>query len=72
MRDSPPFLLPICAYAASNGLAGRLEPAQHGVELVLRHRPGLRLSNLKDLASFRRGEDFALFSAGLRKAGLPE
>jgi TolB-like protein len=72
MRDSPPFLLPICVYAASNALAGRLEPAQHGVELVLKHRPGLRISNLKDLASFRRGEDFALFSAGLRKAGLPE
>jgi hypothetical protein len=72
MRDSPAFLLPIFVYAASNALAARPEQAQQGVELALKHRPGLRISNLKDLASFRRGEDFALFSDGLRKAGLPE
>jgi tetratricopeptide (TPR) repeat protein len=72
MRDSPPFLLPIYVYAASNALTARPEPAQQGVELALKHRPGLCISNLKELTSFRRGEDFALFSDGLRKAGLPE
>jgi TolB-like protein len=72
MRDSPPFLLPICMYAASNALAARPESAQQGVNLALKHRPGLRISDLKDLTSFRRGEDFALFTDGLRKAGLPE
>ena len=32
MRDNPTFLLAICISAASNALAGRLEPAQrsHG------------------------------------------
>jgi TolB-like protein len=72
MRDSPSFLLPIYVYAASNALTARPEPAQQGVELALKHRPGLCISNLKELTSFRRGEDFALFSDGLRKAGLPE
>jgi TolB-like protein/tetratricopeptide (TPR) repeat protein len=72
MRDSPLFLLPIFVYAASNALAARPESARQGIELALKHMPGLRISSLKDLTSFRRGEDFALFSDGLRKAGLPE
>ncbi|MEH2525534.1 MULTISPECIES: adenylate/guanylate cyclase domain-containing protein [unclassified Bradyrhizobium] len=72
MRDYPAFLLPICVYAASNALAERLEPAQKGVELALKHKPGLRISNLTDLAAFRRDEDFATFTGSLRKAGLPE
>jgi TolB-like protein len=72
IRSSPAFLLSICMYAASHALAARPAPAQQGVELALKHRPGLRLSNLKDLAPFRRAEDFDLFSGGLRKAGLSE
>jgi TolB-like protein len=72
MRDSPLLLLPIFVYAASNALAARPESARQGIELALKHMPGLRISSLKDLTSFRRGEDFALFSDGLRKAGLPE
>jgi TolB-like protein/tetratricopeptide (TPR) repeat protein len=72
MRDNPVFLLPTCVYAASNALAGRLEPARKGVDLALKYNPGLRISNLRDLAAFRRDEDFATFTGGLRKAGLPE
>ena len=34
--------------------------------------PALRLSNLKDLLTLRRPEDFAKWEEGLRKAGLPE
>jgi hypothetical protein len=34
--------------------------------------PGLRLANLKDFMPARRPEDFARWSDGLRKAGLPE
>jgi hypothetical protein len=34
--------------------------------------PGLRVSNLKDWVPIRRPEDFAKWSDGLRKAGLPE
>ncbi|MFG3595842.1 adenylate/guanylate cyclase domain-containing protein [Bradyrhizobium sp. RDI18] len=72
MRDNPVLLLPVCVYAASNALAARLEPAQKGVELALKHNPGLRISSLRDLAAFRRDQDFAMFTDGLRKAGLPE
>ena len=72
MRDNPTFLLSICLSAASNALAGRLEPAQRSIARALECVPGLRVSNLNDLAPFRRAEDFATYAKGLRKAGLPE
>jgi TolB-like protein len=72
MRDNPDFLLAICILAASNALAGRLEPAQLGMARALECNHGLRASNLRDVAPFRRAEDLAMFAKGLRKAGLPE
>jgi TolB-like protein/tetratricopeptide (TPR) repeat protein len=72
MRDHRTFMLPICVSAASNALAGQLEPAQKAMARVLELNPNLRASNLRDLAPFRRAEDFATFAKGLRKAGLPE
>jgi TolB-like protein/class 3 adenylate cyclase len=72
MRHNPAFLLPICVSAASNALASRSEAARKSLELTLQQNPGLRISNLRDLASFRRDEDLALFTDGLRAAGLPE
>ena len=72
MRDNPIFLLPVCVYAASKALAAQPETARKGVDLALKYNPGLRISNLRDLAAFRRDEDFATFADGLRKAGLPE
>jgi TolB-like protein len=71
MRDNPTFLLAICISAASNALAGRLEPAQADMARALACDPDLHASNLRDLAPFRRAEDFAAFAKGLRKAGLP-
>ena len=68
----PTFLLAICISAASNALAGRLEPARKAMARALECDPNFRASNLKDLAPFRRAEDLALFAEGLRKAGLPE
>ncbi len=72
MRDNPVFLLPVCVYAASKALAAQPEAARKGVDLVLKRSPGLRISNLRDMAVFRRDKDFASFADGLRKAGLPE
>ena len=72
MRDNPTFLLGICISAASNALAGRLEPAQKAMARALERDPGLRTSNLRNLTPFRRAEDFASFTKGVRKAGLPE
>jgi tetratricopeptide (TPR) repeat protein len=72
LRDNPNFLLVICISAASNALAGRLEPAQQAMARALEFNPDLRISNLGDLAPFRRAEDLAMFAKGLREAGLPE
>jgi TolB-like protein len=72
MRDHRTFLLTICISAASKALAGQLEPAQKAMARALELNPDLRASNLRDLAPFRRAEDFATFAKGLRKAGLPE
>jgi TolB-like protein/tetratricopeptide (TPR) repeat protein len=72
LRDNPTFLLVICISAASNALAGRLEPAQKAMARALQCNDGLRASNLRDLAPFRRAEDLSTFAEGLRKAGLPE
>jgi TolB-like protein len=72
IRDNPDFLLAIYIFAASNALAGRLEPAQKGMARARERNPDLRTSNLGDLAPFRRAEDLALFAKGLREAGLPE
>jgi hypothetical protein len=72
LRDNPNFLLVICISAASNALAGRLQPAQKVMARALECNPDLRASNLEDLAPFRRAEDLALFAKGLREAGLPE
>jgi tetratricopeptide (TPR) repeat protein len=72
MRDNPNFLHTICISAASNALAGRLEPAQKAMGWALEFSPDLCASNLRDLAPFRRAEDLATFAKGLREAGLPE
>ena len=72
MRDNPAFLLAICISAASNALDGRLEPAQRAMSRALECDPNLRGSNLRDLAPFRRAEDFTTFAKGLLKAGLPK
>ena len=72
MRENPNFLLAVCMSAASNGLAGRLEQAQRAITQALQSDPGLRASNLGDLAPFRRAEDCSAFAKGLRNAGLPE
>jgi tetratricopeptide (TPR) repeat protein len=72
MRDNPNFLLTICISAASNALAGKREAAQRAISQALECNPNLRSSNLRDLASFRRPEDLAIFARGLCEAGLPE
>jgi TolB-like protein len=72
IRDNPAFLHSICIFAASNALAGRLEPAQKAMAQALEISPDLRAFNLRDLAPFRRAEDLAMYAEYLRNAGLPE
>jgi TolB-like protein len=71
-RENPTFLLTISISAASNALAGRLEPARKDMARALELNADLRAANLGDLTPFRRAEDLAMFANGLRKAGLPE
>ncbi|SDJ53739.1 MULTISPECIES: adenylate/guanylate cyclase domain-containing protein [Bradyrhizobium] len=71
-RDNPTFVLAMCISAASNALAGRLEPAQKAMVRVLERSPDLRASNLINSTPFRRAEDLATFAKGLRNAGLPD
>lgn len=72
LRDNPDFLLAICMSAACNALTGHLEPARKAIARARECNPDLRISNLKDLAPFRRAEHVALFADGLREAGLPD
>jgi tetratricopeptide (TPR) repeat protein len=72
MIGNPDFLLANCVLAASSSLAGRPEQAQSGVARALECNPDLRACNLGDLVPFRRAEDLAMFTKGLRNAGLPE
>ena len=59
--------------AVSHALAGRPAEAQNALARLRRLYPSLRLSNLGDaMPPFRRSDDVARYTEGLRKAGLPE
>ncbi|RWL49053.1 MAG: adenylate/guanylate cyclase domain-containing protein [Mesorhizobium sp.] len=72
LREKPDFLASLRFAAASYALAGRTEDAQKVVSRILALDPSERISNLAEVVSIRRAADMALFSEGLRKAGLPE
>ena len=72
LRDLPGFLLVAGIIAASHALAGRTDEARQALRHLRRLDPELRISNLKDWVLLRRPEDLAVFTEGLRKAGLPE
>ena len=72
VREKPNFLLQRCLAAASAALAGRLAEAQTSMVHLRGIDPALRISNLKDVISYLRPEDFAKWAEGLRMAGLPE
>jgi TolB-like protein/tetratricopeptide (TPR) repeat protein len=71
-RNLPSFLMVGCIIAASHALADRSEQAQRAIDHLRELDPTLRISNLTDWLPIHRSEDLALFSEGLRKAGLPE
>jgi len=59
--------------AIAYALADRIVEAREATARMREIDPGLRLSNLARVAPpFRRPEDLARFTEGLRKAGLPE
>ena len=72
LREHPNYYPALRVLAASNALAGRLEEAQKTMARLRAVHPTLRVSDLRGLPPLRRPEDFATYSEGLRKAGLPE
>lgn len=71
-RDLPTFLLMVAIIAASHALAGRTDEAQRAMRHLRQLDPTMRVSNLTDYVPICRPQDLAIFSDGLRKAGLPE
>ena len=71
-RELPSFLMVVSILAASQALAGRKEEARRAMEHLRRLDPGLRISNLREWLPIHRPEDLAVFTDGLRRAGLPE
>jgi tetratricopeptide (TPR) repeat protein len=72
MGERPNVVLPICVAAASAALAGRTDDAEGMVNRLRQVAPELSVSNLKDVFSYLRAEDYERWVEGLRKAGLPE
>jgi TolB-like protein len=71
-RDTADRAFPIGILAAIYACAGRGDEARQAVQELRRLAPRLRLSNLDEWLPFRRPQDLAMFSDGLRKAGLPK
>jgi hypothetical protein len=71
-RDLPSFLMVVAIIAASHALAGRTDEARRAMQRLRQLDPALRISNLTDWLPIRRPQDLAVFSDGLRTAGLPE
>ena len=71
-RNLPTFLILVAFIAASHALAGRTDEARRAMQHLRQLDPTLRISNLTDYLPIRRPQDLAIFSDGLRKAGLPE
>jgi predicted Zn-dependent protease len=60
-------------HAATLALAGRLEEARRAMDEMRRLSPRMRLSEARDwMMPFRRPEDAARYTEGLRLAGMPE
>jgi tetratricopeptide (TPR) repeat protein len=64
LRGNPYFPIAMNVLAASLALAGRMEEAQKATARVRRLLPELRISNLRDIATYRRPEDMASLVEG--------
>jgi len=69
VREQPNLLSPLLILAASAAHMERLDEARRLVPQILHLSPSYRLSRIKERVPFRRPQDIALFSEGLRLAG---
>ena len=72
MRAQPNHFIAACVASASSALAGRPAEAARAMARLRELDPRLRLSNLEGLFPIRRPEHYAMWSKGMRMAGLPE
>lgn len=72
LTEQPDYVNALYVLAASHGLAGRDAPAQEAMTRLLRFDPGARIAMVLQRYPFRRPEDLAKVSEGLRRAGMPE
>ncbi len=71
-RNLQSFLMVVALIAATRALSGHIIEAQQAMTELRELDPSIRISNLRDWLPICRDEDLALFSKGLRIAGLPE
>jgi hypothetical protein len=72
IQDRPSYPFANIIYPAARALMGDLEEARNGVARLRALDPALRVSSLREFYPLRVADDLALWSDGLRKAGLPE
>jgi tetratricopeptide (TPR) repeat protein len=72
LRERPGYLPAARMIVASAALGGLPESPEMSLARLRQLDPMLRLSNLGEQMPFRRAEDLARLTDGLRKAGLPE
>jgi TolB-like protein/Tfp pilus assembly protein PilF len=72
LAEQPDYVNALYVLAASNALAGQLAPAREAMTRLQKFDPGARIALLLQRYPFRRPEDLANVSEGLRRAGMSE
>jgi TolB-like protein/Tfp pilus assembly protein PilF len=72
LTEQPDYVNALYVLAASNALAGQLVPAQDAMVRLKKLDPGARIALLLQRYPFRRPDDLANVSEGLRRAGMTE
>jgi tetratricopeptide (TPR) repeat protein len=72
LRELPGFLMAVAVVAASHALAGRTDEARLVMKRLRELDPALRLPDLAQWLPIQHAEHLAIFTEGLRKAGLPD
>jgi adenylate cyclase len=71
-RDLPNWPAGVALAAASYALVGRQEEAHHAAAHLRELVPNVRIADITSISPFRRPEDTARLTEGMRKAGLPD
>ena len=72
LTEQPDYVNALYVLAAGSALSGQLAPAREAMGRLRKFDPGARIALLLQRYPFRRPEDLAKVSDGLRRAGMPE